>query len=117
MLDNLIPFSPQDLDALRQRAIGLASMKKVDDALGAARRWADADMTGVAAPGPTHRSGTLLPVSGGIASIIAGLVIGQDGSGDLQNFDRLGYIVVATTLLSLGLMYFLQRAVAEASRR
>jgi hypothetical protein len=55
-------------------------------------------------------------ISGGIASIIAGLVIAQDRSGDLQNFDRLGYIVVATTLVSLGLMYFIQRTVAEARR-
>ena len=29
----------------------------------------------------------------------------------------LGYVVVATTLLSLGLMYFIQRAVAETQRR
>jgi hypothetical protein len=35
----------------------------------------------------------------------------------LQHFDVLGYVVVATTLLSLGLMYFIQRAVAEASGR
>jgi hypothetical protein len=56
-------------------------------------------------------------MSGGSASIIAGIVVAQDPAGDLQRFDRLGYIVVATTLLSLGLMYFIQRAVAEASRR
>jgi predicted MFS family arabinose efflux permease len=62
-------------------------------------------------------SASLQQVSGGIASIIAGIVVAQGPAGDLQNFDRLGYIVVATTLLSLGLMYFIQRAVAEASRR
>jgi predicted MFS family arabinose efflux permease len=56
-------------------------------------------------------------MSGGSASIIAGIVVAQDPAGDLQRFDSLGYIVVATTLLSLGLMYFIQRAVAEASRR
>ena len=52
-------------------------------------------------------------VSGGIASIIAGVVVAQGPSGDLQHFDWLGYIVVATTLVSLGLMYFIQRTVAE----
>ena len=62
-------------------------------------------------------SASLQQVSGGIASIIAGAVVAQSPAGDLQRFDDLGYIVVATTLLSLGLMYFIQRAVAEASRR
>jgi len=56
----------------------------------------------------------LAQISGGIASVIAGVVVAQGPSGDLQHFDRLGYIVVATTLLSLGLMYFIQRTVAEA---
>jgi predicted MFS family arabinose efflux permease len=62
-------------------------------------------------------SASLQQVSGGIASIIAGAVVAQSPAGDLQHFDRLGYIVVATTLLSLGLMYFIQKAVAETSRR
>ncbi len=56
-------------------------------------------------------------LSGGIASVIAGGVVAQGPGGNLQHFDQLGYIVVGTTLLSLGLMYFVQKAVAEASRR
>jgi len=59
---------------------------------------------------------SLQQVSGGIASIIAGVIVVQAPGGDLQRFDDLGYIVVATTLLSLGLMYFIQRAVTETSR-
>jgi predicted MFS family arabinose efflux permease len=55
-------------------------------------------------------------ISGGIASIIAGAIVAQGPNGDLQNFDQLGYIVVATTLVSLGLMFFIQRTVAEARR-
>jgi predicted MFS family arabinose efflux permease len=62
-------------------------------------------------------SASLQQVSGGVASIIAGAVVVQSPAGDLQRFDDLGYVVVATTLLSLGLMYLIQRAVAEASRR
>jgi hypothetical protein len=54
-------------------------------------------------------------LSGGIASMIAGVVVSQGPGGDLRHFDELGYIVVATTLVSLGLMYFVQKAVAEAS--
>jgi predicted MFS family arabinose efflux permease len=62
-------------------------------------------------------SASLQQVSGGIASIIAGAVVAQSQTGDVQGFDRLGYIVVATTLLSVGLMYFIQKAVAEGSQR
>jgi predicted MFS family arabinose efflux permease len=62
-------------------------------------------------------SASVQQISGGIASVLAGVVVAQGPGGDLQHFDRLGYIVVATTLLSLGLMYFIQKAVAETSRR
>jgi predicted MFS family arabinose efflux permease len=58
---------------------------------------------------------SLQQVSGGIASVIAGVVVAQTPGGDLERFDDLGYIVVATTLLSLGLMYFIQRAVTAGS--
>jgi predicted MFS family arabinose efflux permease len=62
-------------------------------------------------------SASLQQVSGGIASILAGIVVGQGPAGDIKGFDDLGYIVVATTLAALGSMYFIQRAVAETPRR
>ncbi len=36
--------------------------------------------------------------SGGIASVIAGLIVAQGPTGELQRFDVLGYIVISTTL-------------------
>jgi predicted MFS family arabinose efflux permease len=62
-------------------------------------------------------SASLQQLSGGIASILAGIVVEQGSAGDIKRFDDLGYVVVATTLASLGLMYFIQRAVAETPRR
>jgi predicted MFS family arabinose efflux permease len=62
-------------------------------------------------------SASLQQLSGGIASILAGIVVGQGPAGDIKRFDDLGYIVVATTLASLWLMYFIQRAVTETPRR
>jgi len=62
-------------------------------------------------------SASVQQISGGIASVFAGVVVAQAPDGDLQHFDSIGYIVIATTLLSLGLMYFIQRAVAETSPR
>jgi predicted MFS family arabinose efflux permease len=62
-------------------------------------------------------SASLQQLSGGIASILAGIVVGQGPAGDIKRFDVLGYIVVATTLASLWLMYFIQRAVVDTPRR
>jgi predicted MFS family arabinose efflux permease len=70
-----------------------------------------------AIPEPTKRgsfnaiSASLQQISGGIASVIAGATVTQGADGNLQHFDHLGYIVVGTTLLSLMLMYFIDRAV------
>ena len=70
-----------------------------------------------AIPEPTKRgsfnaiSASLQQISGGVASMIAGLTVTQGADGNLQHFDHLGYIVVGTTLLSLALMYFINRAV------
>jgi predicted MFS family arabinose efflux permease len=54
--------------------------------------------------------------SGGIASVIAGLIVAQGPTGELQHFDVLGYIVISTTLVSLVLMYFINKVVSEGSR-
>jgi hypothetical protein len=55
--------------------------------------------------------------SGGIASVLAGLVVAQGPDGNLRHFEQLGYIVVSTTLLSLVLMYFIQKAVVQTPGR
>ena len=54
--------------------------------------------------------------SGGIASVIAGLIVAQGPTGELQRFDVLGYIVISTTLVSLVLMYFINKVVNEGPR-
>jgi predicted MFS family arabinose efflux permease len=55
-------------------------------------------------------------IAGGVASVVAGMVVVQAADGSLEHFDWLGYVIVATTLLSLWLMYFIQRAVAQVAR-
>jgi predicted MFS family arabinose efflux permease len=72
-----------------------------------------------AVPEPTKRGSfnaimaSLQQFSGGIASAFAGLIIVQNSTGQLQRFDWMGYIVMATALLSLALIYFIHRAVPE----
>jgi predicted MFS family arabinose efflux permease len=73
-----------------------------------------------ALPGPADRgaymsvSSSLQQVSGGVAAMIAGLIVIQTPAGSLLHFDTLGYVLVGTTLVSLTLMYFVSRKVADA---
>jgi predicted MFS family arabinose efflux permease len=50
-------------------------------------------------------------ISGGIASIIAGLIIVQTTSGRLEKYDTLGYVVIGTMVVGTALMYYLNRRV------
>jgi hypothetical protein len=60
-------------------------------------------------------SSSLQQVSGGVASVVAGLIVVQTPEGLLQHFDTLGYVLVCTTLLSLALMYLIDRRIKGMS--
>lgn len=65
-------------------------------------------------------SSSMQQMAGGIGSVIAGLIIVARPSGYLEHFDILGYILVGTTIICLGMIYQIDRAVraklvAEAS--
>ncbi|MDA9401102.1 MFS transporter [Bradyrhizobium sp. CCBAU 45389] len=72
-----------------------------------------------AIPDPSQRgsfsavSASLQQLSGGLGSVLAGAIIAQAPDGSLIHFDRIGYVVVMTTLITLVMMYFVQKAVAE----
>jgi predicted MFS family arabinose efflux permease len=72
-----------------------------------------------AIPVPSQRgsfsavSASLQQLSGGLGSVLAAAIITQNADGSLLHFDRLGYVVVATSILSLIAMYFVQRQVAK----
>jgi len=79
-----------------------------------------------AVPAPQDRgaymsiSSSLQQLAGGVASFFAGLIVYQGPTGLIEHYPRLGYVVAATTLLAVGLMYRVHRLVAEtpeASRR
>jgi predicted MFS family arabinose efflux permease len=71
-----------------------------------------------AIPEPSQRgsfsavSASLQQLSGGLGSVFAAAIIAQNADGTLRHFDWLGYVVVATALVSLTLMYFVQKSVA-----
>ena len=56
-------------------------------------------------------SSSLQQVSGGVAAIVAGLIVVQSPEGPLLHFDTVGYVLVCTTLASLTMMYFINRRV------
>jgi len=59
---------------------------------------------------------SLQQLSGGIASVIAGCVVIENGDGPLQNFNWLGYIVMTTAVIGLILMWNINRAVRAQSQ-
>jgi predicted MFS family arabinose efflux permease len=58
-------------------------------------------------------SASLQQLSGGLGSVFAAAIIAQNADESLRHFDRLGYVVVCTSLVALLAMYFVQRQVAN----
>jgi predicted MFS family arabinose efflux permease len=56
-------------------------------------------------------SASMQQFAGGIAAAVGGLIVIQSPSGALQRFDLLGYLLSATTVISLSMMYFISRRV------
>jgi predicted MFS family arabinose efflux permease len=48
-------------------------------------------------------------ISGGIAAGVAGLIVVQNDGGTLANYDTLGYLVVSSVLITIGLMFILNK--------
>jgi predicted MFS family arabinose efflux permease len=53
-------------------------------------------------------------LSGGIASVVAGHIVTIGADGKLLHFETVGYVVVATSLVALALVWRLNRSVAAA---
>lgn len=58
-------------------------------------------------------SSSLQQISGGAAAVIGGLLIIQTSNGPIEHFERLGYVSAATTLVTLFMMYKIDRYVKE----
>lgn len=57
-------------------------------------------------------STSLQQISGGLAAVIAGSVVHQAADGKLENFNTIGYILIVTALVNLGIMkYLIQKVV------
>src|ERR1700734_2647702 len=72
-----------------------------------------------ALPAPTDRgaymsiSSSLQQIAGGVAAVLSGMIVLEGADGALLHFDRVGYVLVITTLLTLSMMYFINRKIAQ----
>jgi predicted MFS family arabinose efflux permease len=55
---------------------------------------------------------SLQQLSGGVASVAAGHIVTMGAGGKLQHFDVIGYVVIATSLIAMVLLWQLQRSIA-----
>jgi len=66
-------------------------------------------------PEPTKRgafnaiSASIQQVSGGVASLVAGHIVTLGADGRIEHFPEVGYVVVGTTLVAVGLVWNIQR--------
>jgi len=58
---------------------------------------------------------SLQQIAGGIASVIAGLIIIQDSSGHIYHFDTLGYVAIGVMVICAYLMYIINHRVQHRS--
>ncbi len=72
-----------------------------------------------AVPDPKDRgafmgiNSSIQQISGGIAAAIAGLIVVQTDSGYLENYPILGWVVTGSILITIGMMYLIDRMVGE----
>jgi predicted MFS family arabinose efflux permease len=60
-------------------------------------------------------SSSLQQISGGFAATLAGMIVKEAPGGAIVHFDMVGYVLVATTLLTLVMMFYISRRVETAA--
>ena len=80
-------------------------------------RMVSASALMTAVPAPQDRgafmsiNSSVSMIAGGVASSIAGMIVYQLPSGNIVNYDILSYVVSGTTIVSIALMYMIDRMV------
>jgi len=60
-------------------------------------------------------SSSLQQMAGGVAAVLSGMIVIERADGALVHFDRVGYVLVGTTLLTLSMMYFINRRIGAGN--
>lgn len=87
--------------------------------IGITSRMVSASALLTAIPSPEDRGAymsiqsSIQQISGGLATTLAGLIVVQNSSGFLHNYDMLGYVVIAATVISMGMMYIINQSIRQ----
>jgi predicted MFS family arabinose efflux permease len=85
--------------------------------IGVSSRMISSSALITAIPSPLDRgsymsiSSSLQQISGGFAAALAGVIVTEKPGGAIDHFDIVGYVLVATTLLTWFMMYFINRRI------
>lgn len=85
--------------------------------IGITARMISASALMSAVPDAAHRGGfmavnsSLQQIAGGVAAAVAGLIVVRTDSGMLERYDTLGYVVITSIAITVGLLYFIDRMV------
>src|SRR3984885_2781064 len=60
-------------------------------------------------------SSSIQQISGGFAALLGGVIVSVTATGALRHFDVVGYVLVASALITLVMMYFISRRVDTAA--
>jgi predicted MFS family arabinose efflux permease len=77
-------------------------------------------MSGI--PDPSSRgsfmavNSSIQQLSGGIASMLAGMIVVEGKNGILEHFDTLGYVIVGAILITVFMMYFIQDTISDSQK-
>ena len=91
--------------------------------MGILSRMISASALMTAIPNPPDRgafmgiNSSIQQIAGGLAAYVAGLVVVQRQDKTLDHYNTLGYVVVGTMLITVGLMYFINQLVIKKSRQ
>jgi predicted MFS family arabinose efflux permease len=86
---------------------------------GVTARMVSASALMTAIPAPQDRgaymsiNSAMMQISGGAASVIAGGIVTSTATGFIQHYDTLGYVVVGTMAVMVGMMYYIHKMVRE----
>jgi len=89
--------------------------------IGVSSRMISSSALITAIPSPLDRgsymsiSSSLQQISGGFAAALAGIIVTETPSGAIEHFDVVGYVLVATTLLTWFMMYFINRRIESSA--
>ncbi len=87
--------------------------------LGITSRMVSSQALLTAIPAPQDRgafmgiNSSVMQIAGGVASAIAGLIVTQEPSGFMSNYPTLGYVVAGTILITIMLMYGINKMLAK----